>query len=218
MCQTIINGGSVMIFDMHVHQNRHSSDSRLDIYEGIQYAKNLGLDGICITDHDDLGLRSLAKELSENAGIQVIVGVEIYTLDGDLLCYGIEDLPKERMTAQETIDYVNERGGACIAAHPYRSNRRGLEEVLYDVKGLSAIEGYNGRTKSDENHKAISVATELDIPISGGSDAHTLDEIGNYVTVFQEVVYDEQSFVKALKSGSFYPSILEKPISNKEIA
>ncbi len=72
-----------MIFDMHVHQNQHSSDSKLNIYEGIKYAKEQGLDGICITDHDNLGLRKRAKKLSEESGIQIIVGVEIYTLDGE---------------------------------------------------------------------------------------------------------------------------------------
>lgn len=195
-----------MIFDMHVHQNRHSSDSKMDIYKGIEYAKTLGLDGICITDHDDLGLRPLAEKLSKESGIQIIVGVEIYTLDGDLLCYGIDEMPKERLSAQATIDFVKARGGACIAAHPYRHNRRGLEDVLYDVKGLSAIEGYNGRTKTEDNMKAVHVAASLNIPVSGGSDAHTVEELGNFVTVFERPITSESAFIEALKSGAFYSS------------
>lgn len=204
-----------MIFDMHVHQSRHSSDSQLDIYEGIQYAKKLGLDGICITDHDDLGLRPLAKNLSEESGIYVFVGVEIYTLDGDLLCYGIDEMPDVRMTAQETIDYVNERGGACIAAHPFRDNRRGLEEALYNVKGLVALEGYNGRTKNANNQKALLAAEELNLPISGGSDAHTVEEIGNFVTKFDVVINSEESLVAALKAGQFSPNSIKEKLADE---
>jgi len=195
-----------MVFDMHVHQNRHSSDSKMDIYKGIEYAKEIGLDGICITDHDNLGLRPLAKELSDQTGIQVIVGVEIYTLDGDLLCFGIDEMPAERLSAQETIDFVLERGGACIAAHPYRHNRRGLEDVMFSVTGLTAIEGYNGRTKAEDNMRAVSVAKQLNIPVTGGSDAHTVAELGGYVTIFEDVIKDEKTFINALKSGKFYAS------------
>ena len=206
-----------MIFDMHVHQNRHSSDSKMDIYKGIEYAKEIGLDGICITDHDNLGLRPLAKALSDQSGIQVIVGVEIYTLDGDILCFGIDEMPEERLSAQETIDFVLERGGACIAAHPYRHNRRGLEDVMFQVSGLTAIEGYNGRTKAEDNRRALAAAKHLNIPVTGGSDAHTIEELGNYVTVFEEAIYDEKSLISALKAGKFYSSSIDQ-LREEEIA
>ncbi|MBN2898470.1 MAG: PHP domain-containing protein [Clostridia bacterium] len=208
-----------MIFDMHVHQNRHSSDSRLDIYEGVEYAKSLGLDGICVTDHDNLGLKSLAAELTKNSGIHVIVGVEIYTLDGDLLCYGIDEMPEKRMSAQETIDYVNARGGVCVAAHPFRDNRRGLEEVLYQVNGLAALEGYNGRTKPEDNFKSISTADSLALPICGGSDAHTVEEIGNFVTVFEDAITSEADLIAALRSGRFSAGVIKgRAVSREEIA
>lgn len=201
-----------MIFDMHMHQNKHSSDSKMDIYEGIEYAKSIGLDGICITDHDDLGLRPLAEKLSEESGIKIIVGVEIYTLDGDLLCYGIDEMPEERLSAQDTIDFVNERGGACIAAHPYRHNRRGLEETLFEVEGLSAIEGYNGRTKKADNLRAVMTANSMNLPITGGSDAHTVEEIGGFVTVFDRAIESEKDFIQELKAGNFSASTLTQRV------
>lgn len=198
-----------MIFDLHVHQDRHSLDSKMDIYKGIEYAKKVGLDGICITDHDDLGLRPLARELSEESGIQIIVGVEIFTLDGDLLCYGIDKMPDERLSAQETIEFVREQGGVCIAAHPYRHNRRGLEDVLFEVEGLSAIEGYNGRTKAEDNLRAVNAAKQMNIPITGGSDAHTVEELGTCVTVFEEAIHSEEKFIEQLKAGRFYSSSIQ---------
>lgn len=199
-----------MLFDLHIHQSLHSGDSILKIDEAIEEAKDLGLNGICITDHDDLGLREQAAFLSKKHDFLVIVGVEIYTLDGDLLCYGIEEMPDRRMTAQETIDFVRARGGVCIAAHPYRHNNRGLKDKMLTVSGLHAIEGYNGRTDDLSNEKAVEVANSLNIPITGGSDSHKPGEIGNFVTQFEDSITDEGAFIEAIKSGRFTARSIEK--------
>lgn len=197
-----------MIFDLHVHQNRHSKDSQLNIEDAINEAKQLGLNGICITDHDDLGLRSRADFLTETHNFLVIVGVEIYTLEGDLLCYGIDEIPSERLSAQETIDYVHERGGVCIAAHPYRHNNRGLKDLLLSVKGLDAVEVYNGRTDDYSNQKSYNMAKKLKLPMTGSSDAHELGEIGRFVTRFEDDINSESDFIAAIASGRYVPDVV----------
>jgi len=189
-----------MLFDLHVHQDKHSLDSKLSIIDAIHEAKTKGLDGICITDHDDLGLRPFAQYLSEYHNLLVIVGVEIYTLDGDLLCYGIDELPTERLSAKETIDFVHERGGVCIAAHPYRHNNRGVKNLIRTLE-LDAIEVYNGRTDDASNERAYSEALKLGLPMTGSSDAHSVGEIGGFVTDFEEEIYSEQDLIKAIKLG-----------------
>lgn len=194
-----------MIIDMHIHQKLNSSDSKLDLFEAIQVAKTRGLDAICITDHDDLGLKPMAETVSRETGFPVYVGVEIYTLDGDLLCFGIDEMPEQRMSAQETIDYVNERGGVTIAAHPYRNNNRGLGDVIAEVKGLGAIEAFNGRTDSFSNLKARNLAFALNMPLSGGSDAHTDGEVGHYATKFNTPVNSEADLISAIRNGLIEP-------------
>lgn len=109
-----------MIMDLHIHEQRNSSDSKIDLDQIIQEAKDKGLNGICITDHDTLGLRKKQNDLMDMHDFLIIIGVEIYTLDGDLLCFGIDEMPKKRMSAQDTLEFVHKRGGICIAAHPYR--------------------------------------------------------------------------------------------------
>ena len=198
-----------MLFDLHIHQDKHSSDSKLNILDAIKDAKALKLDGICLTDHDDLGLRGYTDDLSKKYNLLIVAGVEIYTLDGDLLCYGIDELPDERMSAQETIEYVHERGGVCIAAHPYRHNNRGLGDKLYQVQGLDAIEGFNGRTDMLSNLKSVEAAKKLTLPMTGGSDAHSKGEIGSYVTNFDEEILNEKDFIEAIKSGKFEPRSLK---------
>jgi len=194
-----------MIIDMHLHQRLNSSDSQLELFEAIEIAKSRGLDGICITDHDDLGLRSMAETISIETGFKVFVGVEIYTLDGDLLCFGIDKLPEERMSAQATIDYVNAKGGITIAAHPYRHNNRGLGDTIADVKGLGAIEAYNGRTDDFSNLKALKLAEMLNMPITGGSDSHTDFEVGSFATEFTVPVQNEIELISAIRNGFVEP-------------
>jgi len=193
-----------MIFDLHIHQEAHSADSKINMEEVIKDAKAVGLDGICITDHDDLGLRAQAKNLSKKYEMPIIVGVEIYTLDGDLLCFGIDELPERRLSAEETIDFVHKRGGVCIAAHPYRHNNRGLKDLIMTLN-LDAIEAFNGRTDSYSNQKALEVARLKGLPVTGGSDAHSIGEVGNYATEFDGIIANENDFIEAIKNKSYRP-------------
>ncbi len=194
-----------MIIDFHLHQNLHSSDSRLDLVQAIELAKSRGLSGICVTDHDDMGYTAFAEKISQQTGFKIFVGVEIYTLDGDLLCFGIDHLPEKRMSAQDTIDFVNARGGVTIAAHPYRNNNRGLGDKMKEVVGLGAIEAYNGRTDAFSNFKAGMTARALNLPLTGGSDAHTNEEVGNFATRVLHDVETMSDLVYAIKNGLVEP-------------
>lgn len=207
-----------MIIDMHIHQRMHSSDSQLDIHRAVDVAKARGLDGICITDHDTLGLRERAQSISEALEFPIFVGVEIYTLDGDLLCFGIDEMPKERMGAQDTIDFVNERGGVTIAAHPFRHNNRGLGNKIRDVVGLGAVEAYNGRTADKDNRDAEGLALSLDLPLSGGSDAHTDFEVGRFATQFLTPVHSEQDMIRAIRGGQIQPVSITEQTKQLETA
>ena len=93
-----------MIIDMHMHEMRYSGDSFLRLENMVEIAKRRGLDGICITDHDSMGLKEFAAEYSEKTGFPIFVGIEFYSLQGDIVAFGIEDYPKERIPAQEFVD------------------------------------------------------------------------------------------------------------------
>ena len=119
-----------MFIDMHMHESTFSKDSFLKLDEMVELAKERGLGAICITDHDDMGLKEYAKEYSEKTGFPIFVGIEFFSLQGDIVALGIEEYPKERVDAQKFIDIVKEQGGICFSAHPFRNNNRGLEENL----------------------------------------------------------------------------------------
>ena len=69
-----------MIIDMHMHEMRYSGDSFLRLENMVEIAKRRGLDGICITDHDSMGLKEFAAEYSEKTGFPIFVGIEFYSV------------------------------------------------------------------------------------------------------------------------------------------
>ena len=75
-----------MLVDMHLHESTYSSDSKMTLAEIVSDAKAKGLDGVCITDHDSMGLKEVAEAYSKEVDFPIFVGVEYYSLWGVLLC------------------------------------------------------------------------------------------------------------------------------------
>ncbi len=171
-----------MFVDFHIHESTYSSDSEMTLKEIVDEAKQIGLDGICITDHDSMGLKDFAIKYSKEISFPIFVGVEYLTLQGDIVAFGIDKLPEPNLNAQEFIDYVNKCGGVCIAAHPFRNNNRGLGENLLTVNGLTGIEVLNGSTSKEANKKALEYCLELGLQPIGASDAHNVIQLGRYAT------------------------------------
>ena len=195
-----------MIIDTHIHENKYSSDSFIDLKKAIDMAKLIGLDGICITNHDNNDLRNDLGDSVKINGVLVIVGAEILTHQGDILVFGLKDIPKEKMHAEELLRLVKKHGGVAIAAHPFRNNNRGLEGHLHEVADiLDGVESFNGSTYSYHNLYAYATATQLGLPSLGASDAHVMDRIGKYATKFYDTIRDSKDFVEAIKSRNFHP-------------
>lgn len=67
-----------MLVDMHLHECTYSTDSFLHLEEIVSIARQKGLDAICITDHDSMGLRERAEAYSREIGYPIFVGVEFF--------------------------------------------------------------------------------------------------------------------------------------------
>lgn len=198
-----------MLVDMHLHEKTYSPDSMQGIKDMVETAKSRGLDAICITDHDSMGLKNFAEEYSKEFGFPIFVGVEFFSLQGDITAFGIDSIPSERLSAQDFINYVLERGGVCFSCHPFRNNNRGLEEKLKDVKGLTGVEVLNGSTHYDDNKKAFKYCQELGLMPIGASDAHDLNQLGKYATWFPKKVSTLDDFVAEIKKGTSKAAIFE---------
>jgi predicted metal-dependent phosphoesterase TrpH len=200
-----------MIIDMHVHESKYSSDSHFTLEEAVARAKKVGLDAICITDHESSEIFDEAHEYSRKSGFTVLVGAEILTFEGDLLVFGLRDIPEHKMHASEIIRLAAKHKGVAISAHPFRNNNRGLGEHIRAVKGhLAGVEAFNGSTLPHHNLSAYTLATELNLPSFGSSDAHILEKLGRYATVFPDRVRDERDLIEAIKMGKVFPTMLRE--------
>lgn len=196
-----------MLVDMHLHECTHSPDSFINLKQIVDVAKFKGLDAVCITDHDSMGLKDFAAEYSEEVGFPIFVGIEFFSLWGDITAWGIDSYPDHRIGAQEFIDHVNKSGGFCVSCHPFRNNNRGLEDHLRDVRGLHGVEVLNGSTSLEANRTALRYCRELGLQAIGASDAHVEKQIGKYVTFLPEMVTTTADFVAQLHSCKTRPAI-----------
>lgn len=195
-----------MIIDTHVHENKYSFDSFIDFKESVELAKLIGLNGMCITNHDNNYMRNEIGDSAKINGVLVIVGSEILTHEGDILVFGLKDIPQEKLHAEELLNLVKKHNGAAIAAHPFRNNNRGIGENMRKVSHLlTGIESFNGSTTPHHNLQSYALASELNIPSLGASDAHRLEKLGTYATRFYNTIRDHKDFIEALKHGNFHP-------------
>lgn len=195
-----------MLIDLHMHEMTCSKDSFLELSQIVEIAREKGLDAISITDHDSMGLKDFAAEYSEKSGFPIFTGIEYFSLQGDIVAFGIEEYPRERIPAQEFIDLVKSQGGICFAAHPFRNNGRGLGKHLCEVKGLDGLEVLNGSTSAAACRKAAKYAGKLGLHTLGASDCHVPEKVGVCATWFPEEVRTLKEFLEVFKKGGLKPA------------
>jgi len=186
--------------DLHVH-TRHSYDAFITPKELVNFSKKRGLDGVAITDHDTInGL----PEFSNIAGLLVIPGAEITTSQGHVLALNVSTLFKSGLSFAETIDQIHEAGGLAAVAHP-TAFFKGISEERLD-KNFDAMEVINSSAVpfSFSVRKNRKIATNLNLPQIGGSDAHQGPEVGMAYTVINAEKNIEE-VIKAIKNGDVTP-------------
>ena len=114
-----------MILDTHLHTSEHSPDSFMPIRDAVLRARAMGLDGLCVTDHDSMGIAEEVDALRQECGFPLFVGIEVLTTGGDFVVFGLDHAPSDILTSAELMDWVSRCGGAAVAAHPFRNNGRG---------------------------------------------------------------------------------------------
>jgi predicted metal-dependent phosphoesterase TrpH len=202
-----------MRIDLHVHTHPRSSCSSIEPAALIHEAKRIGLDGICLTEHQFLWQQREAEELARDGGIRIFRGNEITTDQGDILVFGYEENIQGIVTIQELHEKVAATGGYMIAAHPFRGFLVfGIGQLQMNVEQASqrrvfqyvnALEIRNGKVTEQENDMARQVAEKLDMHGVAGSDAHLIDEVGRWITIFERDIQNEQDLIEELKAGRF---------------
>lgn len=185
--------------------SKYSGDNDSEPEESILRAIELKLDGIAFTEHYSYEASEPVERLREKYkdAIRIFRGVEFSSPDGHCLIFGVNTdlLSLSQTPVNELVRMVNDSGGGVIPSHPYRVGNS-LGDVILRVKGICAVEGYNGSNMHAYNVRAIQAAGSLSLPHTGGSDAHAPKEVGMCYTEFGDKVLNED-LVFLLKKGNY---------------
>jgi predicted metal-dependent phosphoesterase TrpH len=208
-----------LLIDLHTHSYPKSDDSFMPVDDLIDTAKKLGLDGVCLTDHDAFWSVGETLDLSRRHEFVVLPGAEINTDAGHIVVFGLKHYVFGLHKPAFARSLVQQQGGIIIAAHPYR--RRFLEEPAREPDARAdmlerasqdqffqycdAIEGINGRGTILENRFAQDLQCRLGAKATGGSDAHRVDQLGTAATRFQRRITNLAELIEEMQRGRFCP-------------
>lgn len=200
--------------DLHTHTTVGSDDARMEPEELIRRAKELGLRGVAITEHDMIWPRERFEALQAQTDLLLVRGVEVNTEIGHVLVYGWDD---EMLWPYRQLKALSERaraiGAVLVVAHPLRKwasqkaissgmKLPSLSELLKLERWgwVDGIEGWNGKSTDMENVLALNIAHHTGHPITGGSDAHHVEQVGASWTEFLCEVRTQQDVVEAIRN------------------
>lgn len=215
---------------MKIDIHTHCIEGNIKVNDIIRILKNYSLDGICITEHSPYyrnnnfwsGIVKLNEEINYY-GFFSLIGIEVLTEVGEFLVFGniTEDdiyVPSSfGFGLAEFFEKFKKDDNAIIWAHPARKNI-GLDNRLKDfiLNNVDGVEIFNGNHQRYCIGYDISAQNILDgfqnkIAKCGGSDAHSILNIGDCYTEFEERIKNMQDFIKCIKGkkvkGNFHSKI-----------
>lgn len=185
--------------DLHMHTNA-SPDCLSSPADVVQRAREIGLDRIAITDHDQIEGAFEARSLDPDL---IIVGEEVRTAEGlDLIGLFLTKHIAPGGSFREVAEEIRRQGGVVYVPHPFDSHRGTTEDFLEGVRDcIDAVEGFNARIHDPRrNQRAQNWALAHGLPIGAGSDAHLLSEIGKARVVLPPFT-GPADFLTALSEG-----------------
>jgi predicted metal-dependent phosphoesterase TrpH len=201
--------------DLHVHTSPASPCASSSVDDVISEAKRIGLDGICLTDHNYQWDAEDIETLREKHNFPILRGNEITTVQGDMLVFGLDEDIQGIIALKELALKVAAVKGFIIAAHPFRGflavsgDKLGLDVEKAAARPMFAlvdgVETLNSKVTVDENRFSGQVAHVLKLPSTGGSDAHLVRDVGLYATRFSKIIHNEEELISALRAGDAVP-------------
>ncbi len=208
--------------DTHVH-TEYSGFAKLGVLrfpesvtspqDRVDHARRLGLDVLCITDHDETAGAFIAQDYAKQFDdIDVIIGEEVTTRDGEIIGLFLNEKIPPMLSIEETVDIIREQGGLTIAPHPFSFHVSGLNERIFDIDldGFEVLNG--GHPDKYSNRLAQTVMDRYPgrwAPISA-SDAHSKYTFGYSWTEFEGNTADDLR--KAILNKTTVPKGTTAPV------
>jgi predicted metal-dependent phosphoesterase TrpH len=165
--------------DCHLHTVA-SGDAVTTLDQLAERVRLLGLDVVCVTDHN---VTSAAVEAAQRGiGARVIVGEEVRTPDGDVIGLFLTERIPYVLPVTQVTSLIRGQGGLVYLPHPFDPGRPSLREaaVRLCAAGLAdVIEVFNAKIEDQaRNDEAARLAACYGLPGAAGSDAHDPEGIG----------------------------------------
>ncbi|ELZ07531.1 PHP domain-containing protein [Natrialba aegyptia] len=187
------------LVDLHAHTRFfHGHRSLGDRFDPLgarvltEIAARRGLDGVATTNHD------YYTDLNPAADVVTLPGIEITTDRGHVLVVG-PDPPAETkpgaLSPAEAVALAHDHDCAAIVAHPFRNSTvRELTDVPFDA---IEVNGKHPRSRP----LVEKLASERNLPLVGGSDAHYPFEVGRAYTTIESERLTPEAVVEAIRDG-----------------
>ena len=125
--------------EFHVH-TKFSNDSILGLFFILMMCKFRKIDCLVITDHNEIDGAIKYKEKLLKYGIDVIVGEEIFTKDGEIIGLFLNKKIEPYLSAEDTVKRIRKQKGLVYIPHPYDEKRyktvitqEALEKISKDI-------------------------------------------------------------------------------------
>jgi predicted metal-dependent phosphoesterase TrpH len=196
----------MVTLEFHCH-TLYSKDSLLSLKTLLDASRRKGIDRLVITDHNTIAGAVLASELDP---ARVIVGEEIVTQAGELLCAFVKEEIPPGLPYLEAISLLRQQGAFISVAHPFDKMRKAKwshDQMVEIAPLVDAIEVFNSRCyKAEFNRTAQNFARKHSLAGTVGSDAHTAMELGRAKMILPSFL-DPISLKQALIQAQFEVSL-----------
>jgi len=175
-----------MKIDLHCH-SYYSHDGSSSPQKLLEEAKNKKLDGIALTDHDNIKGWEEAKKVAEALGLFLILGEEIKTKKGDVIALFLKKEIKGK--GKEPLWVMNEikkQDGIIIIPHPFHFPENFRDKIEKYKTLINGIEVFNARRILVlQDKKALKFAEKYNFAMTAGSDSHYFKTIGDAYTIVE---------------------------------
>jgi len=191
-----------MFFELHAHTH-HSTGRKIPCEctvspkQLVKIAKKIGLNGVAVTDHDNIKAWKEASREAKKEGMIFIPGIEISTRQGHLIGLGLTEYVKPFMDVDETLDYIRMQGAVSVAPHPFDIKGEGLGRLSERVDAIEVFNSLNMDRAS--NGVAHRYAKKQRKPMVVGSDAHSSKMIGRSMNIIE--ADDAEGVLNAIRNN-----------------
>ena len=193
--------------DLHCHTNA-SFDSLSDPLAVVRAAARRGLTHLAITDHDRIDAALRVRDAAPD-GLTVLIGEEVRTTDGDLICVFLERVIPPGLSPSDTIAAAREQGALVGIPHPFDRLRGSLlndPRLVALADQVDWVETWNARVIDPRgNERAAEFARLHDLPGVAVSDAHSLLEVGVASTSIEGDPASAPGLLAALATARLLP-------------